>query len=319
MKKLHVLFVAAFALALVAAFALVGCGGSSASSASSEAASSEAASAEAASSEAASAEAASSEAASAEAASSEAAEAVQLQVFAANSLQKALPEVEALYTAKTGVTFVESETGYAASGTLVETLTADPTAADVLITASAGSMDDAEAASLVDSATRQTMFTNDLVLAVAADSDLQISDVSDLATDAIASFAMGEPNAVPAGNYALQTLVSAGLATGDKAGYEFDASIADKVNDGADKVGTVATYVSSGEVDCGFVYTSDIYRYDGIKVAYTVPADMHKDIVYPGAVCAQTANADVAADFLNFCMTDADAQAVFAQYGFELA
>jgi len=27
----------------------------------------------------------------------------------------------------------------------------------------------------------------------------------------------------------------------------------------------------------------------------------------------------VAADFLNFCMTDADAQAVFAQYGFELA
>lgn len=306
MKKLHVLFVAAFALALVAAFALVGCGGSSASSASSEAASSEAASSEAASSEAASSEAAP-------------VEGVQLQVFAANSLQKALPEVEALYTDKTGVTFVESETGYAASGTLVETLTADPTAADILITASAGSMDDAEAAELVDSATRQTMFTNDLVLAVASDSDLQIADVKDLATDAIASFAMGEPNAVPAGNYALQTLVSAGLATGDKAGYEFDASIADKVNDGADKVGTVATYVSSKEVDCGFVYTSDIYRYDGIKIAYTVPADMHKDIVYPGAVCAQSANADIAADFLNFCMTDADAQAVFAQYGFELA
>ena len=315
MKKWNVVLTMAFAAALVAAFALVGCSSSS-SSASSEAASSEAAaSAEAASSEAASTEAA----ASAEAASSEATEAVQLQVFAANSLQKALPEVEALYTAKTGVTFVESETGYAASGTLVETLTADPTAADILITASAGSMDDAEAASLVDSATRSTMFTNDLVLAVAADSDLQINDVSDLATDAIASFAMGEPNAVPAGNYALQTLVSAGLATGDKEGYEFDASIADKVNDGADKVGTVATYVSSGEVDCGFVYTSDIYRYDGVKVAYTVPADMHKDIVYPGAVCAQTANADVAADFLDFCVNDADAQAVFAQYGFELA
>ena len=313
MKKLHVLFVAAFALALVAAFALVGCGSSSTSS---EAASSEAASSEA----AASTEAASSEAAaSTEAASTEATEAVELQVFAANSLQKALPEVEALYTAQTGVTFVESETGYAASGTLVETLTADPTAADILITASSSSMDDAEAASLVDSATRSTMFTNDLVLAVASDSDLAISDVSDLATDTIGSFAMGEPNTVPAGNYALQTLVSAGLATGDKEGYEFDASIADKVNDGADKVGTVATYVSSGEVDCGFVYTSDIYRYDGIKVAYTVPADMHKDIVYPGAVCAQSANADVAADFLEFCVNNADAQAIFAQYGFELA
>ena len=300
MKKFSVVLTAAFALALVAAFGLAGCSSSSSSSAAASG-SSEAA-------------------ASSEAASSAATEGVQLQVFAANSLQKALPEVEALYTEKTGVTFVESETGYAASGTLVETLTADPTAADVLITASAGSMDDAEAASLVDPATRSTMFTNDLVLCVAADSDLEITDVADLATDKIATFAMGEPNAVPAGNYALQTLVTAGLATGDKEnGYEFDASVADKVNDGADKVGTVCTYVSSGEADCGFVYTSDIYRYDGIKVAYTVPADMHKDIVYPGAVCAQTANADAAADFLNFCVNDADAQAIFANYGFELA
>ena len=302
MKKFSVVLTAAFALALVAAFGLAGCassgGSSSAASGSSEAA-------------------ASSEAASSSAAS---AEAVELQVFAANSLQKALPEVEALYTEKTGVTFVESETGWGASGTLVETLTADPTAADILITASAGSMDDAEAASLVDPATRSTMFTNDLVLCVASDSDLEITDVADLATDKIKTFAMGAPSVVPAGNYALQTLVSAGLATGDKDnGYEFDASIADKANDGADKVGTVATYVSSGEADCGFVYTSDIYRYDGVKVAYTVPADMHKDIVYPGAVCAKTEKADVAADFLNFCVSDADAQAIFAQYGFELA
>ena len=137
--------------------------------------------------------------------------------------------------------------------------------------------------------------------------------------DAVKTIGMGEPNAVPAGNYALQTLVSAGLATGDKAGYQFDAAIAGKMNDGADKVGTVATYIKEGTVDTGFVYTSDIYRYDGIKIAYTVPADMHKDIVYPGAVCAQTKHAEVAKDFMDFCLNDKDAQAIFAQYGFELA
>lgn len=303
-KRMQLIFAAMCAVALVAAFALVGCSSGSSSSSSAAASGS-----------------ASGSAASEAAASDTSAEPVELTIYAANSLQKALPEVEALYTEKNpNVTFVESEDGFAASGTLVEKLTSEPTAADILITASSSSMDDAEGASLVDSATRETMFTNDLVICVAEDSDLTISSVDELATNAdITSIAMGEPNAVPAGNYALQTLVSAGLATGDKSSFEFDASIADKMNAGADKVGTVAKYVSEGQCQAGFVYTSDLYRYDGIKPAYTVPADMHKDIVYPGAVCAQSANAEAAADFLNFCMTDPDAQKIFADYGFELA
>ena len=331
-NRLHVIMMAVLAVAMVAAFALVGCssGGSASASASSASASAAAASSEAASSEAASDAASSAAAATSSAAASSAAatsaEAVQLSVFAANSLEKALPEVEALYTAQNpNVTFVQSDTGFAASGTLVETLTAEPTAADVLITASAGSMDDAEAAKIVDSASRANMFVNDLVLAVKQGSDLSISSVEDLAGDSIASFAMGEPNTVPAGKYALQTLESAGLATYETAedgtieNIEFDASIADKANAGADKVGTVASYVSEGQCDAGFVYTSDIYRYDVIEAAFTVPADMHKAITYPGAVCAQSANATAAQAFLDFCMTNPEAQQIFAEYGFELA
>ena len=38
-----------------------------------------------------------------------------------------------------------------------------------------------------------------------------------------------------------------------------------------------------------------------------------------GAVVKTSSNADVAADFLNFCMTDAEAQKIFSNYGFELA
>lgn len=292
-KRMQVIFAALCAVALVAAFALVGCASNSTGSSASSASGSAAASGEP----------------------------VELTIFAANSLQKALPEVEALYTKQNpNVTFVESDTGFAASGTLVETLTADPTAADALITASTSSMDDAEAAKLVDTATRADMFTNDLVIAVSDDSKLTISDVKDIETnDAIKNVYMGKPSAVPAGNYALQTLVSAGLAEGDKASYTFADSIASKMNDGADKVGTVATYVAEDADGIGFVYTSDIYRYSGIKVAYTVPSDMHKNIVYPGAVCANSAHSDVAADFLDFCMNDAEAQAIFANYGFELA
>ena len=49
-------------------------------------------------------------------------EAVELQVFAANSLEKALPEVQRLYTEQTGVTFADTQ--FKASGDLVEQMRA---------------------------------------------------------------------------------------------------------------------------------------------------------------------------------------------------
>ncbi|MFQ7392016.1 MAG: substrate-binding domain-containing protein [Collinsella aerofaciens] len=59
--------------------------------------------------------------------------AVELQVFAANSLEKALPEVQELYTDQTGTTFADTQ--FKASGDLVEQMRASA-AVDVLITAS---------------------------------------------------------------------------------------------------------------------------------------------------------------------------------------
>ncbi|OUO22494.1 molybdate ABC transporter substrate-binding protein [Collinsella sp. An307] len=240
---------------------------------------------------------------------------VQLQVFAANSLEKAMPEVEALYTEQTGVTFADTQ--YKGSGDLVEQMRGGAPV-DILITASAGTMDDAEEAGLVDADTREDMFVNDLVIVRAEGSDIEISSLKDVAS-VDGNIAIGEPGAVPAGKYANQALASVGLYTEDEGeGGEYDASIADKVVQ-ADKVGTAAQYVSTGDCVIGFVYTSDVYRYDGIEVAYTCPAESHKAIVYPGAVATSSENADAAADFLAFCMDNEDALAIWAEYGFELA
>ena len=52
-------------------------------------------------------------------------EAVELQVFAANSLEKAMPEVQELYTEKTGVTFADTQ--FKASGDLIEQMRAGAT------------------------------------------------------------------------------------------------------------------------------------------------------------------------------------------------
>ena len=247
--------------------------------------------------------------------------AVELQVFAANSLEKALPEVQALYTEQTGVTFADTQ--FKASGDLVAQLEGGASA-DILITASTGTMDKAVAGGFVAEGAATNMFVNDLVVVAGADSTITVSSLKDLASDAITSIAIGDPNVVPAGKYAVQALESAGLCTTKTADdgtitVTYDKSIAKKINDGADKVGTVASYVNEGQCDVGLVYTSDLYRYEGIKSIFTTPADSHKDILYPGAAIADSANADAAAEFLDFCLNNADAQKIWQEYGFELA
>lgn len=242
------------------------------------------------------------------------AKAVELQIFAANSLEKAMPEVQALYTEKTGVTFADTQ--FKASGDLIEQMRAGAQA-DALITASKGTMDDAVAGGLVDEATRLDMFVNDLVVVKAEGSDVEIASLEDV-KNIEGKVAIGDAVTVPAGKYANQALSIIGLYTG-AAGDDgvYAPEFADRVAL-ADKVGTAAKYVSTGDATIGFVYSSDIFRYDGIEQAFVCPEDSHKPIVYPGAVAASSEHAKAAADFLDFCMNDAEAQKVWAKYGFEL-
>ena len=240
---------------------------------------------------------------------------VELQVFAANSLEKALPEVQELYSNETGTAFADTQ--FKASGDLVEQMRAGA-AADVLITASNGNMDDAEDAGLVGAGTREDMFTNDLVIIRKEGSDTKVAGIADVA-GLDGRIAIGDAATVPAGKYANQALYSVGLysdAEGD--GGEYADSIKDKVAL-ADKVGTAAKYVSTGDCVAGFVYSSDIFRYDGVEEAFVCPEDSHKPIVYPGAVAAGTEHAKEAKKFLDFCMTSKKAQKIWAKYGFELS
>ena len=240
---------------------------------------------------------------------------VELQIFAANSLEKALPEVQELYTKQTGVTFADTQ--FKASGDLVEQMKAGADV-DLLITASKGTMDDADAASLIDADTREDMFTNDLVIIRKEGSATKVENIADVA-NLDGNIAIGDAATVPAGKYANQALNSVGLysgAEGDDGDYA--DSIKDKVNL-ADKVGTAAKYVSTGDCIVGFVYSSDIYRYDGVEEAYVCPEDSHKPIVYPGSVTKSSEHAKEAKKFLDFCMTDKKAQKIWAKYGFELS
>ncbi len=255
-------------------------------------------------------------------ASSSAASNVELQVFAANSLSKAMDEAQELYTQQTGVTFADTQ--YKASGELNEMLKAG-SYADLEITASKGTMDTAVQEGYVDESTRTDMFTNELVIVAKEDSALQDVTLQQIASGDL-TVCVGD-DSVPAGNYAAQALSTVGAYQPPAA----DAGKSGKDISGKDgqyvgitpilqtSVGNVCKQAENGDVDVAIVYSSDVYRFGGVKVVGIIPDDTHKAIVYPGAVCKDSKNAQAANDFMQWCITDPDAQKIFQKWGFDLS
>ena len=247
-------------------------------------------------------------------------EPIVLQVFAANSLSKAMDEVQALYTSQNPhVSF--SDTQYKASGELNEMLSGGAYA-DLLISASKGSMDTAVEKGYVDETSRITMFTNDLVIVTKAGSGISNVTLEDIAAGTY-TVAVGDES-VPAGNYACQALSTVGAYV-DPSG-KTGADITGKGGEFVGitpilqtSVGNVCKQAENGDVDVAMVYTSDVYRFGGVEIAGEVPSDTHKNILYPGAVTSQSTNAEAAAEFLTWCLTDPEAQQIWNKWGFELA
>lgn len=253
------------------------------------------------------------------------AEPVELQVFAANSLSKAMEEVQAAYIEDGHGNVTFADTQYKSSGELNEMLGAG-SYADLLISASKGSMDTAVKEGYVDEGTRVDMFKNDLVIVSKEGSGLKDVTLQDIA-DGKYTFCVGDES-VPAGNYADQALSTVGVyvPSGDdegKTGKDIsgkNGSFAEGYNPVLDtSVGNVCKHAQSGDVDVAFVYTSDAYRFGGVEIVGTVPADTHKNIVYPGAITSQSKNVEATQEFLDWCQNSEKAQEIWQKWGFELA
>ena len=250
---------------------------------------------------------------------------VQLQVFAANSLSKAMEEVQQAYIEDGHSNVSFADTQYKASGELNEMLGAG-SYADLLISASKGSMDTAVKEGYVDESTRTDMFKNDLVMVAKEGSGLSNVTLDDIKSGKY-SICVGD-DSVPAGNYAAQSLSTIGVYTpaADEAGktgkdisgkggtYSTDLKVVTDTS-----VGNVCKHAQSGDVDIAFVYTSDVYRFGGVEIVGTVPGDTHKNIVYPGAITKDCKNVDATKEFLDWCLNNDKAKEIWQKWGFELA
>jgi molybdate transport system substrate-binding protein len=221
-------------------------------------------------------------------------------VSAAASLSNVMKEVVAQFEKTHPGTKVVCN--FAASGVLLQQM-AKGAPVDVFAAADQQTMNQAQEKQLIIPDTRKNFVSNRLALIAPLDSKLTFSGLKDLTGPAVKRVAVGNPSTVPAGRYAKEALVKAGLW--DKLSPKFVL---------AESVRQVLDYVSRGEVDAGLVYSTDAAIAKGkVKVVQTVTE--HAPILYPIAVTESTGKKVLAQSFVDFVVSST-AQEILAKFGF---
>ena len=229
---------------------------------------------------------------------------VTLNVAGAASLSNVLKAVDTLYSQT--YPNVTISANFASSGAL-QTQIENGGPVDVFISAAAAQMDNLQKEKLLIDSSRKNLLNNNLVLIVPNNSTLGLNLFVDLTSTKVTKIAIGDPKSVPAGMYAQKAFDELGITT----------QLQSKFVMGAD-VTTVLTYVSTGNVDAGLVYSTDALTSNQVKVAAQAPANINSLIVYPAAVIQASKNPDAAQAYINFLFS-APAKALFQQYGFSMA
>ena len=157
-----------------------------------------------------------------------------------------------------------------------------------------------------DNTTNLQFLENKIVLIVPADSNSDIKSFEDLA-NVDGTIAIGDPESVPAGQYAKEILTNLGLW--DKLESKFSL--------GTD-VTAVLNQVGQGSAEAGIVYATDAKSTDDVKVICEAPDDaLDTPCIYPVAQIKDSKNADAAKAFMDFLQTQ-EAKDKFVEYGFTL-
>jgi len=228
------------------------------------------------------------------------AEPVELTILAAASLTDAAEELKDIYVA--GHPEVKITYSFASSGTLQKQIE-EGAPADLFISAGKSQMDALAEKDLIVAESRRDLLSNELVLITQEGNTLAGFD--ELAGSSVKQISIGTPETVPAGKYAKEALESLGL---------WD-QIQSKLVQAKD-VRQVLTYVETGNVDAGLVYSSDAMMGQGIRIVAAAPADSHKPIVYPMAVIKDSAHPEETNAFTEF-LSGAEAAQIFDRYGFK--
>ncbi len=223
------------------------------------------------------------------------AQAAEARVFAAASLTDAMDALVAGFEDRTGHTLTIVP---ASSSTLARQILAGAPA-DLYISAN-----EAYAGQVIHEtgAEGRDLFGNSLAIIApdASDGEITLADLSEALGDR--RLAVGDPAHVPAGIYAREALINAGL-------WE---TLEDRLAPASDVRGAVA-YVAQGAAPLGIAYRTDAHV-DGVRIAGTVPGGLHAPIRYWSVTLSP--DNEAASGFLAYIESDAGTD-MLRSMGFE--
>lgn len=225
---------------------------------------------------------------------------VELTISAATSLQEALNEIKATFEKEHSN--VKVNYNFGASGALQQQI-AQGAPVDLFFSAAEDKFDKLVQDGLIDKSKGTDLVGNELVLVVPNDSKKDVKAFEDLTkTDKIS---IGTPEAVPAGQYAKETLEKLNVWT----------AIEGKVVYAKD-VRQVLTYVETNNVDAGIVYKTDALISQKVKIVATAEDNTHAPIIYPLGVIKDSKYPKEAQLFYDYLQNETSMKTL-EKYGFK--
>ena len=231
------------------------------------------------------------------------ARAQEMTISAAISTKEVVEELgRGFMAARPGVTL---RYNFGSSGELQKQIEAGAPV-DLFISAAQRQMDELEKKGLVVAATRRIFARNVLTVVKPTDSKIDISKPADLLDPRVTKIVIGNPKTVPVGQYTEESLRTLGLWDRLQPKLVF-----------AENVRQALDYVARGEVDAGFVYTTDAaVRRQQVTEAFRPAEDTYRPVLYPAAMVAGAQQAALAQAVLEL-LVGREGRAVLARFGFQ--
>ncbi|MEH1833258.1 MAG: molybdate ABC transporter substrate-binding protein [Nostoc sp.] len=246
-----------------------------------------------------------------------------LNVYAAVSLTNALNAIKTQYqNANPGVNVVYT---FGASGTLLKQIQAGAPA-DIFISAATDQIDVLQnsSPSKLVAGSRKNIVKNSLVLITPITPPVSagsagLTSINGLTNANITGIAIGDytgtPPVVPAGNYAKQVLTNRGIFTTVSPKLYRASNVRNVLSAVENK--TLAVGGVNKTINAGFVYTTDAFISNKVKVVQTAnPADS-ASIVYPLGILTKTKVLSTAQSFSTY-LSGTNAKNIFKSYQFKL-
>lgn len=226
-----------------------------------------------------------------------------LIVSAAASLANSLEEIGLLFEQQhSGITVSYN---YGSSGALQHQIE-QGAPVDLFLSAGKKQMEILIDAGLIDPDKSVGLLGNELVVIVPAGELGLWDDLNPFKLSRVQMIAIGEPDTVPAGEYARDALVTSGIwdMVNRKIVYAKD-------------VRQVLSYVETGNVDAGIVYKSDAISSNKVKIVFSIDDKTHDIIEYPLGIVNTSKNQEAAKVYYDFLQSQ-EVLKIFKKYGFTI-